>query len=167
MPDAQALGAFLVRLHRTLAAVVPAAADRHVVPVTDAATAAARIDRYLAVIAQRPNRDVFDRFVEAELAPAARAAGPGRRAPPGRRRRRAAVRVGNDLWHLRLHDNHGRDQDTNSCDHLFRSASALLTWWTDHRDDVVTALTGGPGSETDAAPAVRSVGPPVPGRYRS
>lgn len=42
-----------------------------------------------------------------------------------------------DLWQLKSryvkHD--------TSCDHLFRSASALVDWWTDHRDAVSEALT--------------------------
>ncbi len=46
-------------------------------------------------------------------------------------------RVCNDLWHLRLHYDNG----DASCDHLFWSASALLAWWTDHREDVAAAFT--------------------------
>lgn len=49
-------------------------------------------------------------------------------------------RVSNDLWHLRLH----YDESNRSCDHLFHPASALLTWWTDRRDDVTAAFTAGP-----------------------
>ena len=42
-----------------------------------------------------------------------------------------------DFWQLRRRYEHG---DT-SCDHLFLSASALLWWWTGHRDDVRAAFT--------------------------
>jgi homoserine kinase type II len=52
-------------------------------------------------------------------------------------------RVSNDLWHLRLHYDEGSD----SCDHYFHSASALLTWWTDHRADVAVAFTAGSTAE--------------------
>jgi homoserine kinase type II len=42
-----------------------------------------------------------------------------------------------DFWQLKRHYSAGDD----SCDHLFRSASALLWWWTDHRDLVADILT--------------------------
>ncbi|MEV4416194.1 phosphotransferase [Catellatospora sp. NPDC049609] len=41
-----------------------------------------------------------------------------------------------DLWQLKRH----YDQGSSSCDHLFVSAAALLSWWTDHRADVAGAL---------------------------
>lgn len=42
-----------------------------------------------------------------------------------------------DFWQLKRHYTAG---DT-SCDHLFRSATALLWWWAGHRDHVTRALT--------------------------
>jgi len=42
-----------------------------------------------------------------------------------------------DFWQLKRHYSAGDD----SCDHLFRSASALLWWWTAHRDLVADVLT--------------------------
>ena len=48
-------------------------------------------------------------------------------------------RASNDLWQLRLH----YDKADTSCDHLFASASALLTWWTANRDAVTAAFTTG------------------------
>jgi Ser/Thr protein kinase RdoA (MazF antagonist) len=48
-------------------------------------------------------------------------------------------RVTNDLWPLRRRYEHRDD----SCNHLFRSASALLEWWTEHLDEVAKAFTGG------------------------
>lgn len=42
-----------------------------------------------------------------------------------------------DTWQLRRRYEHA---DT-SCDHLFRSAEALLSWWTAHRSQVTTAFT--------------------------
>lgn len=226
MSDAAAVGRLLARLHLALAAVMPAAANRSIVAVTDAGTATAQIDRYLAAIARRATRDTFDRFAEAELhrrrllldrvavlRPAegipVRPCGwthgdfqhlnllwqAGRVCavldwdrldvrPLGLEVVRSATllfgfgdargldlnrvtaftagyrttnpdltdadladavhrlwweRVSNDLWHLRLH----YDRGSNSCDHYFHSASALLTWWTDHRHDVAAAFTAG------------------------
>ncbi|MBL6280167.1 phosphotransferase [Micromonospora fiedleri] len=43
-----------------------------------------------------------------------------------------------DTWQLRRRYEHA---DT-SCDHLFRSAEALLGWWTAHRPQVAAAFTG-------------------------
>lgn len=43
-----------------------------------------------------------------------------------------------DTWQLKRRYHHG---DT-SCDHLFRSAEALLDWWTTHRAQVTAAFTG-------------------------
>lgn len=43
-----------------------------------------------------------------------------------------------DTWQLRRRYEHA---DT-SCDHLFRSAEALLSWWTAHRSQVTAAFTG-------------------------
>jgi len=42
-----------------------------------------------------------------------------------------------DFWQLKRHYIAG----DASCDHLFRSASALLWWWTGHRDQVAAGLT--------------------------
>jgi Ser/Thr protein kinase RdoA (MazF antagonist) len=42
-----------------------------------------------------------------------------------------------DFWQLKRHYSAADD----SCDHLFRSASALLWWWTAHRDLVTDVLT--------------------------
>lgn len=42
-----------------------------------------------------------------------------------------------DLWQLKRHYSAG----DSSCDHLFRSASALLWWWTANRDRVTDSLT--------------------------
>jgi Ser/Thr protein kinase RdoA (MazF antagonist) len=42
-----------------------------------------------------------------------------------------------DLWQLTRHYIAG----DGSCDHLFRSASALLWWWTGHRDQLGRSLT--------------------------
>lgn len=42
-----------------------------------------------------------------------------------------------DFWQLKRHYIAG----DRSCDHLFRSASALLWWWTGHRDQVTGSLT--------------------------
>jgi Ser/Thr protein kinase RdoA (MazF antagonist) len=42
-----------------------------------------------------------------------------------------------DFWQLKQHYIAG----DGSCDHLFRSASALLWWWTGHRDQVTRSLT--------------------------
>jgi Ser/Thr protein kinase RdoA (MazF antagonist) len=42
-----------------------------------------------------------------------------------------------DLWQLKRHYSAG----DSSCDHLFRSASALLRWWTANRDLVTDSLT--------------------------
>jgi len=46
---------------------MPPAPDRLVVPVTDLATAHAKIDRYLGLIAEQPARDDFDRYAETQL----------------------------------------------------------------------------------------------------
>lgn len=46
-------------------------------------------------------------------------------------------RVSNDLWQLRSHYEHAN----TSCDHLFGPASALLSWWTEHREAVIAAFT--------------------------
>ena len=46
-------------------------------------------------------------------------------------------RISNDLWQLRLH----YEEAATSCDHLFFSASKLLTWWTANRDAVTAAFT--------------------------
>lgn len=43
-----------------------------------------------------------------------------------------------DTWHLAFRYDH----DDTSCDHLFRSAEALLTWWTVHREQVTATFTG-------------------------
>jgi homoserine kinase type II len=42
-----------------------------------------------------------------------------------------------DFWQLKLH----YVKHDSSCDHLFRSASALVAWWSEHRDAVSAALT--------------------------
>lgn len=42
-----------------------------------------------------------------------------------------------DFWQLRWH----YDKADASCDHLFISASALLAWWSEHRDAVSLAFT--------------------------
>lgn len=42
-----------------------------------------------------------------------------------------------DFWQLKRHYIAG----DGSCDHLFKSASALLWWWTGHRDQVARSLT--------------------------
>ena len=42
-----------------------------------------------------------------------------------------------DFWQLKRHYIAG----DGSCDHLFRSASALLWWWTGHREQVTGSLT--------------------------
>lgn len=42
-----------------------------------------------------------------------------------------------DFWQLRWH----YDKADTSCDHLFVSASALLAWWSEHRDSVSSAFT--------------------------
>jgi len=42
-----------------------------------------------------------------------------------------------DLWQLKRH----YFSSDGSCDHLFRSASALLWWWTGHREQVTRSLT--------------------------
>lgn len=42
-----------------------------------------------------------------------------------------------DFWQLKRHYLAG----DGSCDHLFRSASALLWWWTGHREQVTRSLT--------------------------
>lgn len=42
-----------------------------------------------------------------------------------------------DFWQLKSH----YVKDDNSCDHLFRSASSLLWWWTGHQGDVEDAFT--------------------------
>jgi homoserine kinase type II len=65
--EAAALGDLLARLHSALAEVMPPAPDRLVVPVTDLATAHAKIDHYLDLITQRPGRDDFDRLAETQL----------------------------------------------------------------------------------------------------
>ena len=41
---------------------------------------------------------------------------------------------------LGLQERHYTAGDT-SCDHLFRSASALLWWWTSHREELAGSLT--------------------------
>ena len=43
-----------------------------------------------------------------------------------------------DVWQLKRH----YDMDDTSCDHLFRSASALVTWWCANRAAARTALSG-------------------------
>jgi Ser/Thr protein kinase RdoA (MazF antagonist) len=65
--EAAALGELLARLHSALAEVMPPATDRLVVPVTDLATAQAKIDHYLDLLTQRPGRDDFDRLAETQL----------------------------------------------------------------------------------------------------
>ena len=67
VPEAAALGELLARLHLALAEVLPDAPDRVVVPVTDLATALARIDRYLRLIAEQPALNDFDRYARTEL----------------------------------------------------------------------------------------------------
>ncbi|HWR46128.1 MAG TPA: hypothetical protein VN327_00715 [Pseudonocardiaceae bacterium] len=42
-----------------------------------------------------------------------------------------------DFWQLTRH----YDKTDASCDHLFVSASALLAWWSEHRDSVSSAFT--------------------------
>ncbi len=42
-----------------------------------------------------------------------------------------------DFWQLKWH----YDKTDSSCDHLFVSASALLAWWSEHRDSVSSAFT--------------------------
>lgn len=42
-----------------------------------------------------------------------------------------------DTWQL----GHRYDRNDTSCDHLFRSAEALLHWWTAHREQVTAAFT--------------------------
>ncbi len=42
-----------------------------------------------------------------------------------------------DFWQLKWH----YDKADPSCDHLFVSASALLAWWSEHRDSVSSAFT--------------------------
>ncbi|MEV6927114.1 phosphotransferase [Dactylosporangium sp. NPDC051485] len=42
-----------------------------------------------------------------------------------------------DTWQLRRR----YERHDTSCDHLFRSAEALLAWWTSHRDAVTDAFT--------------------------
>ncbi len=42
-----------------------------------------------------------------------------------------------DFWQLKWH----YDKADASCDHLFVSASALLAWWSEHRDSVSSAFT--------------------------
>ncbi|SDS64042.1 phosphotransferase [Actinoplanes derwentensis] len=42
-----------------------------------------------------------------------------------------------DTYFLRRH----YDQGDTGCDHLFHSSSAVLRWWTGHRDDVAESLT--------------------------
>ncbi|RSM64050.1 hypothetical protein DMB66_21295 [Actinoplanes sp. ATCC 53533] len=223
MDEAAALGELLARLHTALAEIMPLAPHHLMVSVTDVATAHAKIDRYLNLITERPDRDDFDRYAEtqlhhrrrlleqtADLRPAAvipvepcgythgdfqylnllwnrgsvsavldwdrldvrplgleiaRSAtllfGHGDERgldldriaafSTGYRQRRPVAdtgladavhrlwweRVSNDLWQLRLH----YDRADTSCDHLFTSASALLAWWTTHRDAVTAAFT--------------------------
>ncbi|GAA1652403.1 phosphotransferase [Actinoplanes couchii] len=43
-----------------------------------------------------------------------------------------------DTYFLRRH----YDQGDSGCDHLFRSSSALLRWWTENRERVAGSLTG-------------------------
>ena len=62
LAEAAALGDLLARLHSALATVMPPAQDRFVV-----ATAHAKIDRYLGLIAQQPACDDFDRYAETQL----------------------------------------------------------------------------------------------------
>jgi hypothetical protein len=42
-----------------------------------------------------------------------------------------------DTWQLRRR----YDRHDTSCDHLFRSAEALLAWWVSNRDGVTDAFT--------------------------
>jgi len=44
-----------------------------------------------------------------------------------------------DVWQLKRH----YDQQNTSCDHLFRSASALIPWWSSHKAAVTGALSAG------------------------
>lgn len=44
-----------------------------------------------------------------------------------------------DVRQLKLH----YDQQNTSCDHLFRSASALIPWWSSHKAVVTAALSEG------------------------
>ncbi|MEU7046675.1 hypothetical protein AB0A77_37325 [Streptomyces varsoviensis] len=44
-----------------------------------------------------------------------------------------------DVWQLKMH----YDKGDESCDHLFRAASALIGWWCRHREQVTDALTAG------------------------
>lgn len=43
-----------------------------------------------------------------------------------------------DVWQLKYH----YDKDNPSCDHLFRSASTLIPWWSHHCAAVTKALSG-------------------------
>lgn len=221
--EAAALGGLLAELHNGLAVVMPPAPESVLVPVTDLATATAKLARYQQLIESRPAADDFDLFAAAELGHRTRLlhrvaryrpTGDALMAPAdwthgdfqhlnllwhlrevtavldwdrlavrpvateivrsatllfgfgdtrgldldrvaafttGYRAVRTLTdgqlrdavhrlwweRVSNDLWQLRLHCDNG----DISCDHLFRSASALLGWWTDHRDEVESAFT--------------------------
>lgn len=46
-------------------------------------------------------------------------------------------RLCDDFWHLERH----YTQQDESSDHLFLSACGLLSWWSDHRDEVSYAFT--------------------------
>lgn len=216
------LGELLGRLHAGLAQVLPPVAREMAAPVTEAALAGQRIERYLGFIDAKPTLDEFDRHARqrlherqwlleswAHLRPDDGAlVGPAgwthgdfhdlnvlwdtgqvsavldwdrlgvrplagevvrsatllfgysddRGLDTGRvmaftRGYRAVVPLADeqlvdaahrlwwerlcDFWQLKWHYEHG----DCSCDHLFASASALLTWWTSHRGDVYTAFT--------------------------
>jgi Ser/Thr protein kinase RdoA (MazF antagonist) len=222
--EAAVLGELLVHLHTALAETMPPAPHSLVAAVTDLATAHTKINRNLDLITQRPRRDEFDHYAEAQLhrrrdlldqtadlrptagTPvepcghthgdfqylnllwnrgsvsavldwdrldvrplgleiarsatllfgygdergldldriAAFSTGYRQRQPIADADLADAVhrlwweRVSNDLWQLRLH----YDNNDTSCDHLFTSASAVLGWWTTHRDAVTAAFTG-------------------------
>jgi homoserine kinase type II len=55
-------------------------------------------------------------------------------------------RLCEDFWHLERHY-HKAD---GSCDHLFVSACGVLSWWSEHRHDVVTAFTTTPDRSRSA-----------------
>lgn len=224
MPEAATLGALLGRLHVSLGAVMPPVPTRLVASPTDPTTAHAKIEHYLGLIAQRPDRDDFDRYAQVQLDQRRRLLEQTTELRPtagipvgpcgythgdyqylnllwaggsvsavldwdrldvrpvglevarsatllfgygdergldldrvaafsaGYRQRRSVAdadladavhrlwweRASNDLWQLRQH----YDNADTSVDHLFASASALLAWWTAHRDAVTAAFTG-------------------------
>jgi homoserine kinase type II len=218
------VGVLLGRIHRELAAVLPAVPDRMQIPVRTLAQACAGYARYAALIAQRQVPDEFDEFaaeqlairsqllhrVQASMPDGSLALGPAgwthadyhdrnllfdrpegcviavldwdrvSPQPYGYEVARSGVIMfdrhdGNGLdldrtrafvtgyrsvnpipsqaiaaglarywwsrvtssWELGFH----YDRDTTSCDQIFIAASALLTWWTQHREEVMAAFT--------------------------